>query len=375
MNGLVRRAFSRPEISDDVEKRLQPRLHAGVGGVRVNLDDQVGLRSHFGAEPRLGERVNRATEIAHAQQKQIRVLPAEGHGIEDVVREVPGGRSFSHGREAVSGDGRDAHAGEFLPHRLRSLRREGVVAVAGEQDGRFSFRHRSRQRLLTEFPQRGLRFRLGAHGGGPCFVRERTRRSQIADGHLHERRTCRVAVGEIQQRRKEADFRKRLRQKIRSGLCDRAEVGIPTIVGLRHAHDVREENQVQVRVARDPAPRRARFAPESRSRNSTSNHRAGPHPTTPPPCRARKKTSRRADTASASSAPAECRCADGSSWRWPSRRRKAVRFAVPPDRRRRRCGPFASTHFHTSCSGHRTESAGPPPRNGQCCKTFCTPGR
>ena len=95
MNGRGRAVSPRLIIPDDVEKRLQPRLHAGVGGVGVNLENQIGLGAQLGAEHRLGERVDGATEVAHAEQKQIRVLAGERHGIEDLVREVPRGRALS----------------------------------------------------------------------------------------------------------------------------------------------------------------------------------------------------------------------------------------------------------------------------------------
>ena len=132
--------------------------------------------------------------------------------------------------------------------------------------------------------------------------------SQIPDGHLHERRTGGVAIGEIQQRREETNFRKRLRQKIRAGLCDWAKVGIPTIVGMCMRIDMRKENHNQNRRWRKLQHRAGTRAGKQKP-NSTSNHRASPHRITPHPCPARKRKSRRAGAASASSAPAESRCA------------------------------------------------------------------
>ena len=41
------------------------------------------------------------------------------------------------------------------------------------------------------------------------------------------------------------DFGKGLGQKIRAGLRDWAKEGIPAVVGLRHADDMREKNQIQ----------------------------------------------------------------------------------------------------------------------------------
>jgi len=46
--GLVDAGLSRVVILDDIEKGLKARLHAGVGGVGVDFEDQVRLRSQLG---------------------------------------------------------------------------------------------------------------------------------------------------------------------------------------------------------------------------------------------------------------------------------------------------------------------------------------
>ena len=46
--GLVDAGLSRVVILDDIEKSLKARLHAGVGGVGVDFEDQVRLRSQLG---------------------------------------------------------------------------------------------------------------------------------------------------------------------------------------------------------------------------------------------------------------------------------------------------------------------------------------
>ena len=37
-------------VPDDVEEGLQPGLHAGVGGVGVDFENQVGLGAHLGGQ-------------------------------------------------------------------------------------------------------------------------------------------------------------------------------------------------------------------------------------------------------------------------------------------------------------------------------------
>ena len=115
---------------DDVEKCLQAGLHACVGGVGVDLKDQVRLRPQLGREHGVRERVDGAAEIADAKEEQVRVLPGEGHGIHDLVRKVPGSGTAADRHEAVGGDHRDAHAGELPAHGLRGFRGECIVAVA-----------------------------------------------------------------------------------------------------------------------------------------------------------------------------------------------------------------------------------------------------
>ena len=103
MNDRARTVSPASVIPDDVEKRFQAGLHAGVGRVGVNLKNQVRLGAHLGGEHRVGERVNGATEVAHAKQEQVRVLPDQGHGIEDLVGEVPRGRPFPTGARQSAG--------------------------------------------------------------------------------------------------------------------------------------------------------------------------------------------------------------------------------------------------------------------------------
>ena len=103
-------------IPDDVEKRLEAGLHAGVGGVGVDFENQIGLRSQLGREQGVRERIDRAAEIADAKQEQIGMLPGEGHAAHDLVGEMPGGRTVADGQEAIGGNHRDPHAGEFPAH-------------------------------------------------------------------------------------------------------------------------------------------------------------------------------------------------------------------------------------------------------------------
>ena len=64
-------ALTGAKVSDDVEERLQPSLHAGVGGVGVDFENQIGLGAHLRRQHRLRKGVDGAAEIAHAEQEQI----------------------------------------------------------------------------------------------------------------------------------------------------------------------------------------------------------------------------------------------------------------------------------------------------------------
>ena len=76
LNRLVRLALSSTEVFDDIEESFQTGLHAGVGGMSIDFENQIGFRAHLGSEHRLGESVDGATEIAHAEEKQIGMLLA-----------------------------------------------------------------------------------------------------------------------------------------------------------------------------------------------------------------------------------------------------------------------------------------------------------
>jgi hypothetical protein len=93
-------------VADDVEKGFQPGLDSGIGGVRVDLQDQIGFRSHFGGEHGVGKGVDGATEVADAQQEQVWVLLGDRHGIQNLVRKVPGGGTLSDRQQTVGGDHR-----------------------------------------------------------------------------------------------------------------------------------------------------------------------------------------------------------------------------------------------------------------------------
>ena len=67
-------ALAGTKVSDDIEEGFQTGLHTGVGGVGVDFENQIGLGAHLGCQHRLREGVNGATEIAHAEEKQIGML-------------------------------------------------------------------------------------------------------------------------------------------------------------------------------------------------------------------------------------------------------------------------------------------------------------
>ena len=125
-------------VRDDVQKGFEAGLDSGVGGVGVNLEDEVGLGAQFGSEHGVSEGVDGATEVAHAEQEEVRVLPGQGDGIEDLVGRVPHRGPVPDRREAVGRDDGHAHAGKLLAHRLRALGGEGVVAAAGQENRRLS---------------------------------------------------------------------------------------------------------------------------------------------------------------------------------------------------------------------------------------------
>ena len=250
MNGWPGLGLRLPIVGDDVEKGLEAGLDAGVGGVGVYLQDEVGFGAQLGGEHGVSEGVNGATEVADAKQEEVRMLPGQGDRIENLVGRVPHGRPLSDRREAVGRDDGHAHAGELLAHRLRTLGRKSVVAAARQQNRRFPRAHRLGQGALSHLTQGALDFRLGANGRRPGLLGQVARLAQFPDGHFHQSRTGLVAAGKIQQGRQEAKVRKGLGQEIGPRLGDRAQIRVPARVVLGHAHDVREEDQADASLGK-----------------------------------------------------------------------------------------------------------------------------
>ena len=237
-------------VGDDIQKGLEAGLDPGVGGVGIDLQDEVGFGAQLGGEHGVSEGINGATEVADAQQEEVRMLPGQRDRIENLVGGVPHGRPLSDRREAVGRDDGHAHARELLAHRLRALGRESVVAAARQQNRRFPRAHRLGQGALSHLAQGALDFRLGAHGRRPGLLGQAARLPQFPDGHFHQRRTGLVAAGKIQQGRKEAKVRKGFGQEIGPGLGDRTQIRVPARVVLGHAHDVREEDQADASLGK-----------------------------------------------------------------------------------------------------------------------------
>src|ERR1035441_10621737 len=86
-------------VLHDVKKRFQARLHASVGGMGVDFEDQIGFGSELRCEHGMSECVDRTTEVAHAEKEKGGVLLGEGHGVQDLIVEMPNGRSCSHWRK------------------------------------------------------------------------------------------------------------------------------------------------------------------------------------------------------------------------------------------------------------------------------------
>src|ERR1039458_881209 len=53
-------------VLDTVKNRIQARLHASVGGMGVDFEDQIGFGSELRCEHGMSECVDRTTEVAHA---------------------------------------------------------------------------------------------------------------------------------------------------------------------------------------------------------------------------------------------------------------------------------------------------------------------
>ena len=233
-------------VRDDIQKGLEAGLHPGVGGVGVDFEDEAGFGAQLGGEHGVSEGIDGATEVAYAQQEQVRMLLGQGNRIENLVGGVPHRRALSDRRQAVGRDDGHAHTRELFAHRLRTLRCKGVVAATGQQNRRFPCLHRSGQGLLSQLTQGALDCPLGAHGRRPGQPGQAARLSQLLDGHFHQGRTGLVAAGKIQHRRKEAQAGKGLGQEIGPGLRNRAQIRIAAGVVLGHADDMRQEGQADV---------------------------------------------------------------------------------------------------------------------------------
>ena len=231
-------------VTNDVQERLEPGLDPGVGGVRVDLEDQVGLGAHLGRDLGVGKGVHGAAEIADADQEQVGMFFGQGHGVQDLVGEVPGKGPLFDRRQAISGDGRHAHAREFPADRLGRLGCVGVVAAAGKQDRWFSFRQRTLEGLLSQLLHGPFSLHLGALCRFPGLPDPFASDPELARNHLLQLRTAFVATGEIQDRGKKADVGECRSQEKGTGLGDRAKVGITARAGLGHARHMGQEDQI-----------------------------------------------------------------------------------------------------------------------------------
>jgi hypothetical protein len=185
-------------VGDDIEKGFEAGLDPGVGGVGVDLQDEVGFGAQLGGEHGMSEGVNGATEVADAQQEEVRMLLGQGDRVEDLVGGVPHGGPLADGREAVDRDDVHSLARELLAHRLRTLRSGRVVAVARQQNRRFSGPHRFFQRPLSQLAQGALDLRLGTDRRRPGLLGKLPGLPQLPNRQIHKCQARFVAQGEIQ---------------------------------------------------------------------------------------------------------------------------------------------------------------------------------
>ena len=132
-------------VLHNIEKSFQARLHAGICGVSVDFQYQIRLRPQLRGKQRMGEGVDRATEVADAEQKQVGTLLGKRGRIQYLIGEVPDRGPSPNRHKAIGGNHLHSHAGELFAHRLRSLGGVRVIAVARQQDRRPAVGQRLRQ--------------------------------------------------------------------------------------------------------------------------------------------------------------------------------------------------------------------------------------
>ena len=237
-------ALGGTRAADDVQKGFQPRLHAGVGGVGVDLQRQIGLRAQPGRKQGVDEGVDRAAEIADVEQEQI-VVPA--HQLDRIyhhIGEVPGRRAAVELGQAVARDhARRPCCGAFG---RPTARPPGGTRCSCGPPGL-----PSAWRPLSPRPEPLRPDGASPAGSGPAPRPPAARRPRPRAGKCPSGRRpfrwlpCRpgIAPGEVQQRREKIHSRKGLRDEVRTGLGHGAEIRIAAPLGIGHAIDVRQEDR------------------------------------------------------------------------------------------------------------------------------------
>ncbi len=133
----ARGAPARRKLVDDVEEGLDARVEAGVGGVGVDLEDEVGLLAHHPAQVVQHERVRRAGEVRDPGQVEVRRLLDAGDRLHVLLAVVPVHVGEDRRRLVVDHvEGHDRHAarGELARDAHVGVAREGVVRPPEEPD-------------------------------------------------------------------------------------------------------------------------------------------------------------------------------------------------------------------------------------------------
>ena len=122
---------------DDVEEGLDAGVDAGVGRVRVELEDEEGLHAHHPLDVVEDEGVGRAGEVGDVGDVDVGLVLDEGGGLEVLLAVVPvhvgEDRLVLEGQE-VEGDDRVAARGELARDAHVRVGGVGVVGPPEQRD-------------------------------------------------------------------------------------------------------------------------------------------------------------------------------------------------------------------------------------------------
>jgi len=239
---------------DDVQKRLDARVHAGVGRVGIQLQNQKRLYAHNPLQIMQHEGVGRAGEIGNVGNVNVVFVFQERAGLHVLLAVVPvhvGVDDLVGKRQNVKGDDRVAAGSVFPGDAHVGVGGKGVVGAAQNRDDG-SFRPaRLFERLTPQFGEFGKAFHLLFMGDGKGVFRFAFAEPQIR--RHGDKRFCGFfqPVHEADDRRQVFFFRnlrKSFPDVVGQALRDGAEIGGRRFFIAVHVPKMRKKNIVHLPV-------------------------------------------------------------------------------------------------------------------------------